>query len=71
MLFQKYRILQCSKTVQRESFTFIDGRESPEEKRKIQPMHIEPGLYPSIVDKIVAMNDKIQKRIGAQKYEYN
>ena len=25
-------------------FTFIEGRESPEEKRKIQPMHIEPGL---------------------------
>ena len=52
-------------------FTFIDGRESPEEKRKIQPMHIEPGLYPSIVDIVVAMNDKVGKRIGAQKYEYN
>ena len=39
-------------------FTFIDGRESPEEKRKIQPMHIEPGLYPSIVDIVVAMNDQ-------------
>ena len=38
-------------------FTFIAGRESPEEKRKIQPMHIEPGLYPSIVDIVVAMND--------------
>ena len=52
-------------------FTFLDGRESPEEKRKIQPMHIEPGLYPSIVDIVVAMNDKVRKRIGAQKYEYN
>ena len=52
-------------------FTFVDGRESPEEKRKIQPMHVEPGLYPSIVDIVVAMNDKDRKRIGAQKYEYN
>ena len=52
-------------------FTFIDGRESPEEKRKIQPMHIEPGWYPSIVDKVVAMNDKVRKRIEAQKNEYN
>ena len=52
-------------------FTFVDGRESPEEKRKIQPMHVEPGLYPSIVDIVVAMNDKVRKRIGAQKYEYN
>ena len=50
---------------------FIDGRESPVEKRKIQPMHIEPGLYPSIVDIVLAMNDKVRKRIGAQKYEYN
>ena len=34
-------------------------------------MHIEPGLYPSIVDIVVAMNDKVRKRIGAQKYEHN
>ena len=34
-------------------------------------MHVEPGLYPSIVDIVVAMNDKVRKRIGAQKYEYN
>ena len=52
-------------------FTFIDGRESPEEKRKIQPMHIDPGLYPSIVEIVVAMNNKVRNRIGAQKYEYN
>ena len=52
-------------------FTFIAGRKSPEEKRKIQPMLIEPGLYPSIVDIVVAMNDKVRKRIGAQKYENN
>ena len=52
-------------------FTFVDGQESPEEKRKIQSMHVEPELYPSIVDIVVAMNDKVRKRIGAQKYEYN
>ena len=34
-------------------------------------MHIRPGLYPSIVDISVAMKKKVQKRIGAQKYEYN
>ena len=32
-------------------------------------MHIEPGWYPSIVDIVVAMNDKVRKRIVAQKYE--
>ena len=31
-------------------FTFVDGRENSGEKRTIGPMHIEPGLYPSIVD---------------------
>ena len=34
-------------------------------------MHFEPGLYPGIVDVVVAMNDKIRKRIGAQKNENN
>ena len=34
-------------------------------------MHIEPGLYPSIVDIVIALNDKNRKGIGAQKYEYN
>ena len=57
--------------VTERKFIFIDGRESPEEKRKIQPMHIKPGLYPSIVDIVVAMNDKVRKRIGAQQYVYN
>ena len=33
-------------------------------------MNLEPGLYPSFVDIVVAMNDKFQKRLGAQKYEY-
>ena len=32
--------------------------------------HIEPGLYPSIVDLVVAINDKVRKRIGAQKHDY-
>ena len=49
----------------------VDGRESSEEKRKIAPMHIEPGLHPSIVDIVVAMNNKIRKRLGAQTIEHN
>ena len=52
-------------------FTFVDGRESSEEKRLIVPMNIEPGLYPSIVDIVVAMNTKIRERLGAQDFEYN
>ena len=35
---------------------FINGREFPDEKRKIQPMHFEPGVFSSIVDIVVAMN---------------
>ena len=34
-------------------------------------MNIEPGLYPSIVDIVVAMNNKIRERLGAQVFEYN
>ena len=34
-------------------------------------MHIESGLYSSIVDIVVIMNSKVQKGIGAQKCEYN
>ena len=34
-------------------------------------MHIEHGLYPSIVDIVVAMNDKVRIRICAQKNKYN
>ena len=52
-------------------FTFVDGRESFEEKRKIVPMNIEPELYPSFVDLVVAMNNKIRERLGAQVFEYN
>ena len=51
------------------NFTFVDGREISEEKRKIVPMHMEPGLYPSIVDIVVAMNNKIRERPGAQAFE--
>ena len=34
-------------------------------------MHIEPGLHPSIVCIVVAMNSKIRERLGAQAFEYN
>ena len=51
--------------------TFEDGRKSPEEKRKIESMHLEPGLYPGIVDILVAMNNKIRERLGALAFEYN
>ena len=34
-------------------------------------MHIEPGLYPSNVDIVVAMSNKIRERLGAQAFEYN
>ena len=34
-------------------------------------MNTEPGLYPSIVDLVVAMNNKIRERLGAQAFEYN
>ena len=37
-------------------------------KRKIQPMHIEPGLYPSNVDLVLTMNVKVRERIVAQNY---
>ena len=52
-------------------FTFVDGRECPEEKRKVKPMPIEPGLHPSIVDIVVAMKNKNRERLGAQSFEYN
>ena len=51
--------------------TIVDGRESSEEKRKIVPMNIEPGLYPKIVDIVVARNNKIRERLGAQVFKYN
>ena len=55
----------------RESFTFLDGRESSEEKRKIEPMHIDSGLYPSFVIIFVAMNSKIRERLVVQAFEDN
>ena len=51
--------------------TFVDGKESSEEKRKIVRLNIEPGLYSSIDDIVVAMNNKIRERLGAQVFEYN
>ena len=52
-------------------FTFVHDRESSEEKRKIVPMNIEPGLYPIFSDIVVAVNYKIRKRLGAEVFEYN
>ena len=49
--------------------TFIDGRETPEEKRKIEPMQNETGLYPKFVAIVVAMNKKVRKRLGVQAFE--
>ena len=34
-------------------------------------MHVELGLYPSFVDVVVVMNNKIRERLGAQAFEYN
>ena len=53
------------------TITFLDRRESAEEKRKIESMHFDPGLYPSIVGIVVAMNDKVSMRKGAQTFENN
>ena len=52
-------------------FTFLDGRENSEKKRKIVPMQTDLGLYPSIADIAVAMSNKIRERLGAQAFEYN
>ena len=52
-------------------FTIVDRRESSEDKRKVEPMNLETCLYPSIVDIVVAMNNKIWERLGAQAFEYN
>ena len=34
-------------------------------------MHIEPGLYPNIFDKVVTMNNRIRECLGAQILDYN
>ena len=34
-------------------------------------MHYDPGLYPSTVDIVVALNDKVRNSIGAQKIQFN
>ena len=54
-----------------QKFTFSDGRESPGEKRKVEPMQIEPGFYPSFIDIVVAMNNKTRGRLDAQSFQYN
>ena len=50
---------------------FVDGRESPEKKRKIEPIHIEPALYPGFFDIFVAKNNIIRERLDAQSFEYD
>ena len=39
------------------------------EKSKLELMHMEPALRPIFLEKIVAINDKVQKLIDAQTYE--
>ena len=34
-------------------------------------MRIDPALYPSVTDMVLVKNDKVRKRLDAQKYEYN
>ena len=34
-------------------------------------MHIEPGLYPNIVDIVVTIYNKIRECLGAQVLDYN
>ena len=34
-------------------------------------MHAEPGLYPTTVEIVLALNDNVRKRMGVQKYVYN
>ena len=34
-------------------------------------MNIEPGFYPSIVDIVVAMNNKMRECLGDQVFDYN
>ena len=46
-------------------------REAVLREKEDEQMHFEPGLYPSIIDIVVAMKDKVRKRLGAQKIEYN
>ena len=52
-------MLFCFKILLRESSTFVDGRESPEEKRKDETMLFEPRLQPKFVDIVVALNNRI------------
>ena len=50
--------------------TFVYGRVSFEDKRKIEASHFEPGLYPNYVNIVVALNNKIREHLGAQAFEY-
>ena len=61
--------LSLYQSVTEGKFTFVDGRKTPEEKRKIEPMQIEPGLYPKFVAIVVAMNKKVRERLGVEAFE--
>ena len=52
-------------------FTFVDGRKSHEEKRKIEQMLNEPKFYSSIVDRDVANDNKNRQCLGAHAFEDN
>ena len=39
-------------------FTYLDGRESSEEKIKFEPMDLEPGLYLNFSNIVLAMNNE-------------
>ena len=51
---------------EKKNFFLTDGRENSEEKRNIDPMQFESGMCPSIVDILVAINDKVGQALGAQ-----
>ena len=51
----------CTKTLLKEKL----GEKILRKKRKL---HNEAGFNPSIVDSVVSVNDRAQKRIGAQKH---
>ena len=57
------------KNVAEGKFTFVSSRKNSEEKRKSEPMDIEPWLYPSLVVIVIAMIKKIRERLGAPAFD--
>ena len=49
----------------------VGGHNSSEQKRKIEQIHVELELYSSLVELVVAMNDKVRKRMDAQFFDYS